>query len=295
MKVIITGVNGFIGRNVAKKLKNNHYVIGVGRNKETNADVDEYIQWDVGKDEIPNNFFNKYADAIIHSAACLSKSDEDEELIITNCLGAYRVYLLNRITNSKLSILFSSVPIIGQPNGEITEDTLVNPNTMYHATKAAQEMILNQLLKYDIRHINLRIPSPIGPDMPAKTILPIFIRRALENKDLIVYGKGTRAQNYIDVRDISNIVDKLLNNKNISGTFNCGSKNAISNVNLAKLCIEMVNSASNIIYDNKVDDEDDIVWNISSNKLYKILNYMPQYTLKKSILDICNEMNRKKR
>lgn len=60
-------------------------------------------------------------------------------------------------------------------NQPINEGVQYSPETMYHATKAAQEFILNQLVKLGTKVCSLRLPSPIGPRQPEKTIVPIFV------------------------------------------------------------------------------------------------------------------------
>lgn len=213
MRILITGSNGFIGRNIAKELDTENYIIGCGTKEKSIIKVDEYIQWDIADRGIPKTLSDMEIDIIVHAAASLDKDDGNENLVKVNCLGTHQVYSLARRIKVKKVIYLSGIPIIGEPKKiPITENADINPGTMYHATKAAGEYILNQLIKDGINVIDLRITSPIGPGMPVKTIVPIFLKQALNGENVMLSGKGNRRQNYIDVRDIGFAVKKIIDN-----------------------------------------------------------------------------------
>lgn len=293
VNILITGINGFVGKNIARYLMTSHNIIGVGTKDECVLNIFKYVKWNLAEEKIPQELLSCKIDVIIHAAASLSKNDFDENLIYTNCLGAHKIFTLCKECGCNLSILVSGVPIIGQPKEKaINEETSIQPLTMYHATKASQEMILNQLIKYGIKHVNLRVPSPIGMDMPIKTIVPIFVDKVLKNEDILLYGKGTREQNYIDVRDIANALELIIKNGNISGTYNIGAENTISNYNLARKCIELTNSKSQIKFADKDDPTDNQVWNIDCSKLKHDIGFSTKYTLDDTLKDIADFIGR---
>ena len=121
--------------------------------------------------------------------------------------------------------------------------------------------------------------------MPQTTILPVFINNALAGHDIYVYGQGTRKQNYLDVRDLTTVVDKLLHQKNTLGVFNVGSKNIISNIDLAKLCIKILKSKSRIIHTQE-DTFDEIDWTTSDKRLRTWIGDYQNTSLEQSIFDI---------
>lgn len=293
MNILITGSNGFVGKNLVERLRKNHYVIGTGTRSSSAVQVDRYIKWDLAYEEIPNELQKMKIDVIIHAAASIDMNDDSRELILSNCVGTHKIFILNQILNTKLSILVSSVPVVGIPQKErISEDLQVNPFSMYHVTKVTQELMLKQLEKYGIRNVNLRIPSPIGPGMQEKTILPVFIRQAMRNQDIVLSGKGTRKQNYLDVRDLARAVELLIDSP-ASGTYNIGAEYPISNVELAELCISQLNSKSQICFSGKEDLADEQVWDISTDKLNTIIDFKQEYSIEDSIRDIYANMCRK--
>lgn len=293
MNVLITGCNGFIGGWIVKTLGQGSCIIGCGVEEHPQYSVDKYIKWNIGEEEIPIDFNDLKIDAIVHAAAVIDNNDANMNLIKVNCLGTHRIYQLARHKNVKVVVLIGSIPVIGSPTCiSITENTRVNPLTMYHSTKVMQEMILRQLNKLQIRFCSLRIPSPIGPGQKTNTILPIFLRNALSNTDLTLYGKGTRKQNYIDVRDIAFCISLLIKTDSANGIYNLGSDYTISNYELAEKCISLCNSKSKIIFNGLSDLCDDENWIIDSSKIKAEIGYAQKYSIEQSIVDMIGEMKK---
>lgn len=292
MKILITGSNGFIGRAIVNELAGEHDIIGCGTKSESAVKVDEYIRWNIADEEIPSGISDMRADAIIHTAASLDKDDRNETLVKTNCLGTHRIYALARRISVKRVIYLSSIPIIGEPLiTPIKESAEINPITMYHATKVAGEYILNQLTKEGIDVIHLRIPSPIGPGMPAKTIVPIFLKQAIKGEALILAGKGARQQNYIDVRDIAYVVRKMLDRNISGGVYHAASKETVSNYELARMCIQVTESTSKIKYSSRTDPYDGWTWDIDISKLTEAIGGFNKHSIWESLRDISDTVS----
>lgn len=288
-RIFITGANGFIGRNIVNKLKNTFDIVGCGRSPKNSSNADHYVQWNIGNEEEPSVSIEQ-VDCIVHCAACLDKDNLSKDVVQTNCVGAFN--LLRYAVKHRINkiIFMSSLPIVESAYFyPITEKSALNPQSLYHATKASAEMILCQARHFGIQFISLRVPSPIGPDMPRKTIVPIFIQRTLNNEDIVIQGKGTRKQNYIDVRDIADAVEKIIEHKEIEGIFNIGARDIISNYELANLCIKCTGSNSSIILSG-IDPNDSVDWSTDDSKLISYIGSYQSRSLNDSIIDIANAM-----
>lgn len=299
-KILVTGINGFIGRNVAKNLlaTENYEIIGTATGKEClNSNIINYIQAELGNINYCEYFKNiKKIDTIIHIAAKISHDNNDFKLATTNCLGIMQIGNLAKILQAKQIIYISSIPIIGKPiNVPITEEHPVNPLTVYHATKYFGENYL-KLLNPEIKTISLRLPSPIGADMPPNKVFSVFVDKCLKNEPLILLGKGGRIQNYIDIYDISEAIIACLTNSDKSGVYNIASPRSYSNLELAKLCISTLNSKSKIEFSRTPDPEEDNKWLIDINKAKNDLNFIASKDIKESILErkeYCESINSK--
>lgn len=291
MNVLVTGSNGYIGRWIANHLKREHTVIGCGRNDTSLCDVERYVRWDISDFEIPEMTIKLPLDAIVHVAASVTYDDFSESLVMSNCVGTFNITRLAVEKKCKKLIYFSGLPVVGKPKQwPITEQHSINPSTMYHATKAAGENIAMQAIKYGVHTTCLRIPSPVAPDMPVKTILPIFIDRALNNQNIILKGKGTRKQNYLDVRDLCECVELILDSsKNTNGIYNVGGFKAVSNKELAELCIKNTDSKSMIAFEG-VDENDDFDWTTSDVALRNLIGEYQHIDINQTINDVVKTM-----
>lgn len=180
----------------------------------------------------------------------------------------------------------SSLPVIGKPlYHPITEEHPIHPYTVYHITKRTEELLANYAAEYhDLRTASFRISAPIGTGVNRNTIFPTFIRKALNDEDLTLLGKGSRKQNYLYVNDISRCLELALKNDSVKGVYNLTSDMLISNLDLARTIVKVLNSKSKITL-NGEDPADEYIWDASIEKLKKDSGYMPEGDLE----DIINE------
>ena len=290
--ILITGSNGFIGSNIVKQLSVNYRIIECGTKPyASNKNKNRYIQWHIGYENEPETLQNTRIHTIIHAAAATPHNSTNKNIIQSNCTGTLQIAECAKQHAVRNVIYISGLTVVGHNHTvPITEDTPVHPSTTYQATKAAGEAIINQLSTDNIRPIILRVPSPIGPRMPEHTILPVFIKDVLLHENIKIQGKGTRKQNYLDVRDMAYAIEKILQNDQIQGIYNIGANNIISNLELAKLCNRTLNGNSVITHTGKPDPDDHTDWTTKDEKLRKIIGNYQKITLQQSIIDIANQI-----
>lgn len=287
MRILLTGANGCVGHAVLNFL----------------SSQPEYELWATARQSIKSNMSNvksckfditsltdaayvvdrcKTADAFVHIASAI-KSPSPGEIIATNCHGMFICLDVAHRLGVKKFIYISSIQVIGKPTTPIiTEEHPVTPQTTYHITKFFGEQVLFLPKNLELSPIILRISSPIGEGMNPSTIVPIFLRTALRNETIFVYGTGKREQNYVDVKDIAFAVHLALQSKK-SGVYNIAGKTCISNLDLAILCKTLVCSKSNILLNQYPDPEESQKWNISLDKAEHDLSFIPKYDLSESL------------
>jgi len=111
-----------------------------------------------------------------------------------------------------------------------------------------------------------------------------FIAAALAGSPLKVFGRGTRRQDYVDVRDIAIAITQGIATRT-SGVINVGSGRATSNLELARLVLATLSSPSRIEMCG-VDPEEGKSWEVSIKKALEILGYCPAISLQQSIADM---------
>lgn len=290
-KVLITGVTGFVGKAIAKRLASLSYqIIGIGRKDSANVDFPiEYYRTDiVNLDDLSCVIDATHPDIIVHCAAAISNDNLTKELIDANVRGTANLINIAIDYGVRKFVYISSLPIIGIPQEcPITEEHSVYPRSTYHLTKYFGELLLENLAK-TMSYTILRLPSPVGVGMPNNKILTVFVSKCLKHENLTLLGRGERMQNYIDVRDIAKAVECSIE-LNAKGIYNIAAEQSYSNYELAKLCKSVLQSKSEILFDG-VDADEDIKWIYSTQKAQKYLHFSAVIPLEQTINDIANSL-----
>lgn len=290
-KVLITGITGFVGKAIAKRLVSLSYrIVGIGRKDSANVDFSiEYYRADITNlDDLSRVISITHPDIIVHCAAAISNEYFAKELIDANVRGTTNLINIAIDYGVKKFIYISSLPIIGIPQEyPITEEHPVYPRTTYHLTKYFGELLLANSAKA-MDYIILRFPSPVGVGMANNKILTVFISKCLKHENLILLGKGGRMQNYIDVRDIANAVECSIQS-NTKGIYNIAAEQSYSNYELAKMCKSVLQSRSELLFDG-VDADEDIKWVYSTQKAKDLLHFSAIIPLEQTISDIAHSM-----
>lgn len=287
-KILVTGSNGFIGSNVCRYLKKQGcYVIGLGRRPQSDiSEVDEYIQCELSSKETTDILKLNGIDAVVHLAADMRHDPGEEvEVVYHNCVGTQQLLEICEAYKVPVFVQLSSLPVIGRPvEHPITEKHPLNPPTVYHVTKNTQEMLANYAsYTHGLRTVSYRICAPVGVGMNQRTIFPTFVRNAMEGRDIVLYGKGTREQTYIHVEDIAQAIYKAILSEKAQGVYNLASTHRISNADLAQLCINVLNSTSKLVYNGVADPMDNDIWDVSLEHLIEDTGFETTISLEYAI------------
>ena len=290
--IIVTGDTGFVGSHfVRKMLELNYEIIGISRSQGYGNMSHRHISVDLENfQKISSVLENISIDGIIHLAANI-RVPGDELSANENIRITENMVKLAKIKNVKYFINISSIPVIGKPVLlPITESHPVEPLTPYHYSKKKSEDIVEDGLRGIVRYVNIRIASPVGVGMNSNTILYRFLESCLQEEKICIYGKGTRVQNYIDVRDIADII--LRGIKSMKSGLYLADGNSISNKDLALLCKEMTNSGSVIEMVDFEDPQDEDKWIISGEKAKEELGFVKKYGIEDTIMWIYESMRK---
>jgi len=124
-----------------------------------------------------------------------------------------RLYEVNvRLTETLLAkfgtarVIYCSSISVYEPQDAtpLTEASLVFPQTTYAVSKLWGEKLV---LRASDHHAVIRISSLAGTGMKPDTFIPRVIRQARDNKEIVLFGDGSRLQNYIHVADLARLID----------------------------------------------------------------------------------------
>jgi UDP-glucose 4-epimerase len=225
----------------------------------------------------------KQCDAIVHCAASLAKGLTDLSISQVYCIGTQQVIRIATLTGALRLVYISSVPVVGRPQYlPVDEEHPTVPLTAYHASKLFGEHLVRIAHGPALKTASLRITSPVGPGTPPGRIFSEFVRRARGGERLILAGQGGRRQNYVDVRDVAQSVVQCLQSE-ASGVFNVAGAAAISNLDLARRCIKVLKSDSEVHFSGVSDPEENLAWEVSIEKARQSFGYEPAHPLEDSI------------
>ena len=294
MRVLVTGSGGHVGSVIAARLTaDGHEVIGLGRGAPGGgSSLAGSVVADIGHAGLAGQVTNDEprCEAIVHAAAALDRDPLTPRISLTNCFGTHQLLELATRWNVASFIFISSVPVIGRPvELPITERHPVDPQTAYHASKLYGERLVAICGRAGLAALSLRLSAPVGPGMPDGRILSVFVRSALEGAPLEVAGRGARCQDYVDVRDVAAAVAAALE-RNATGLLNIGSGRSVSNLDLARRCVELLSSRSQVRLSGAPDPEDGVRWEVSIEAATRALEYRPQHSLDDSIDALAAEL-----
>lgn len=287
MKVLVTGGSGYVGSYVVQALiRSGHEVISLSR-RNPQPHATKNFKIDLSNEQSVKTISDNLerCDAIVHAAAAISHKDWQGELTTVNCAGTQGIFQLAAQWKISRFIYLSSISVLGTPRViPIDELHPVKPASIYSASKLFGEYLTNILYEiYGIPSLSLRLTSPVGPFSPKNRIFSTFVANALRGEPLKLIGQGGRRQNYVDVRDVADLISKSLE-CSVSGVVNAGGSESISNVSLAKLCISVLESSSRVEFLGQNDPEENHHWDVSIEKARKEIGYIPQYSLSDSML-----------
>jgi UDP-glucuronate decarboxylase len=298
MKILLTGVAGFLGSHISKKLiDNNHEVIGLDdlstgsiKNIEQLLNHPKYsfIEHDV---RIP---YQAKVDAILNFACPASPVNYQKDpvrTIETNFLGMINLLHLANETGARI-IQASTSEIYGDPTQSPQKESYwgnVNPigiRSCYDEGKrAAETLCFDYRRQHNLDTRVIRIFNTYGPNMAIGDgrVVSNFIVQALRNEPIDIYGDGKQTRSFCYVSDLVEGIYKLLQlDKNPDTPINLGNPNEFTILELAKVVIEITKSNSKIVNNPlPLDDPKQRCPDISLAK--STLNWKPTIELREGI------------
>jgi UDP-glucose 4-epimerase len=317
MKVLITGGAGFIGSHLCDELVSTGKIVTILDNLSTGtlnniAHLDgkiEIINGDIRDQNLVDNLIQE-TDLVLHMAAALGLRNILEkpiESISTNFHGSE--VILNSATKfDKRIIIASTSEIYGknptQPLNEKSDRVIGNPQKIrwsYSDAKALEEATAHHLYKSkNLRVTTLRFFNTVGPRQTGQygMVVPRFVRAALLNEPLKVFGSGSQTRVFCHVLDaVKAILSIARTDTSIGEVFNIGGTGEISILDLAKLILSKTNSQSSIdfvpyeqAYNEGFEEMHRRVPDIS--KIESHTNWKPEKNLEKIIADVIEDITK---
>lgn len=286
-KFMVTGGCGFIGSHICEELLNQNKIV-ICVDNMINCDISNisnflnntnfiYIQEDIRnlKDEKYKYLFEDL-DIIFHEACskCTVCMIDPQLDLNVNAYGTFILLELAVKYNIKKFIHASTGSVYGEPISFPTDENhQLKPTSYYGVSKLAGERYVEVFGKiYNLNYSILRYFHVYGSRQVSSDyggVIPIFIRKCLENKCITIYGDGEQIRSFTYVKDIVNINFMCVMNRDTDKEiYNACSGIQISINELAQYIVNKLNKNIQIKYEDwrKGDIK---YFNVSNEKIKK--------------------------
>jgi len=268
LRYLITGGAGFIGSHLAERLLARGDRVVLLDNLSTGSmDNIRHLkvsgQMEYHLDNIENLQLLAElvddADIIVHLAAAVGVKlivESPVRTIETNVNGTQRI-LEAACKKRKLVLTASTSEVYGKnTNVPFHEDAdlVLGPTTKgrwsYAASKALDEFLaLSYWKEKELPVIVVRLFNTVGPRQTGRygMVLPNFVKQALDQEPIRVYGNGQQSRCFCDVRDtVEGLIRLMDTDRSIGEVVNVGNTEEITIEGLAQLVKARTHSSSPI-------------------------------------------------
>tara|TARA_R110000787_G_scaffold255073_1_gene360394 strand:- start:1420 stop:2325 length:906 start_codon:yes stop_codon:yes gene_type:complete len=229
--IAITGAAGFVGWNIYQRLKHIRDIVLVDfvdkfvddfTPKHTTMDPFTFIE------KLKNDSYAKEIEIIIHQGACSDTTIYDPSFMMKHNFD-YSLSVLQACLKHDIRLIYaSSASVYG--DGPFHEEAYLNPKNVY----ANSKRIFDDYIQSFIAHqgspqlVGLRYFNVYGPMEHRKGSMASVIQQFKNQVDTtgeirIFEGSNNFLRDFIYIDDIVSINRHFIDNREISGIFNCGT------------------------------------------------------------------------
>ncbi len=308
--VLLIGGAGYLGSVLSRKLLDNDYKVRV---------LDNLTYGDTGiKDLLQNKNFEflkgdarnisaiiesmKGVDAVVHLAAIVgdpASALDPKETIKTNYLATKAVAEACKFNQINKFLFASTCSVYGaskNPNDRLKEGSALNPVSLYAETKLESEKGILSLADGNFCPTIFRFATLYGvsPRMRFDLVVNILTAKAFMEGKINIFGGGQWRPN-LDVSDAAEACFKWVGvpiAKSGNQIFNVGGNNLNCKILEIGETVKGVIPQTEIIIKQDQDDPRD--YNVSFDKIAKILDFKPKKTIEQGVLEMKDLLEAKK-
>lgn len=289
VRILVTGGAGFIASDLAQKLADDtdNQVVVVdnlltGELEKITVPPKKnlrFVKCDVNRfDDISGVFYTNRFDHVFHYAAVVGvkRTTDHPVMVLRDIDGIRNILDLSKNTGVSRVLFSSSSEVYGEPV-EIPQNertTPLNSKLPYAIVKNIGEAFLRSYQKeFGLDYTVFRFFNTYGPKQSKDFVVAKFLRAAVANEDITLYGDGLQTRTFCYVDDnIDACLAAYYKGEVMNDVVNIGSDHEITIKALAELIIEITGSGSRIVHLPPLEEGD-------------MTRRMPDVTRMRSLLD----------
>lgn len=302
--ILITGGAGFIPSSLADKLLENpdyfvvlvdNFLTGKKENIPQHPNC-KFIHGNVNNfDDIAPVFSLYNFDYVFHYAAVVGvkRTLENPIMVLDDIYGIRNILDLSKRTGVRRVFYASSSEVYGEPVHLPQHETItpLNSRLPYAVVKNVGESYFRSYhQEYGLDYTIFRFFNTYGPKQSTDFVMSRFIRLALANKDIPVYGDGSQTRTFCFIDDhLDACIQAMESDLIINDVANIGNGDIVTIMELAETIIHLTNSQSKIIHLPPLEEGDMTRRQPDISKMNQLLG-RPFTSLEKGIQIILNNL-----
>ena len=296
MKILITGCQGFIAKNLAQHLKKQgHYVVGLDKKLKTGDPVfvDEFVGHNMEQPiKIENDF-----DRVYHLSADVpnSKYVGSAQMATGRSNPIQSIHALDFAAKNKSHFVYAcsammyNTDVQGHNGPDLNEDEHIWPAKPAGNIYGMEKLYNMQLVQEYAKYYNMKVALPIfhamyGPYLDifenSKVVAAMCVKilKASDPGEIEVWGDGTQIRSFCYIDDLMIGLDKLIEH-DVQVPVNMGSDEAITMTQLADMLIEISGKTLKKKY-LPTGPAGCMRRNADNTKIMKLTGWKPSYPIK---------------
>lgn len=286
-RILVTGGAGNVGSALVKGLlkDDSNYVV-VADNLITGSksklppagDNFDFVKCDVNNyKDLSELMQSNSFDFVFHYAALVGvqRTQEHPLMVLEDIEGIKNVLSLAKNTSVKRVFYSSSSEVYGEPVEipQHEERTPLNSRVPYAIVKNVGESFFKTYhQEFGLEYTIFRFFNTYGPDQSEDFVISRFLKMALKNEDITIYGDGNQSRTFCYVDDNVEATLKSFNdNLFVNDTVNVGGDKIYTINELAQLVLELTGSKSKIIHLAPLEEGDMTRRQPDNTKMKKVL------------------------
>jgi dTDP-glucose 4,6-dehydratase len=302
MKLLVTGGAGFIGSNFVHQAIARHpdwkivvldSLTYAGNLKNLEPELSDgrcaFVQMDICDRGVLEQV--RGCDAVIHFAAesHVDRSIEDASAFVrTNVDGTHNMLQACRAAGVPRFVHVSTDEVYGSlgDTGLFTEETPIQPNSPYSATKAASDLlVLAYVHTHKFPGIVTRCSNNYGAYQFPEKFIPLMIANAMAGEKVPVYGKGANVRDWIHVNDHCSALLTVLEKGREGQVYNIGGGCEMQNIDVVKIILKTLGKGEELIQFVTDRPGHDLRYAIDCSKLARELGWTPEVKFDQGLAD----------